>query len=167
MENRWRSNESLIEQNLDKNKEKFRQQIKLAFKTGDKNENRHNWVLETSREATDILIKKERFYIGCNCCRIQDYIVATRLTSVINVTTPPNIAGMRKKSAVIEQRKGMPSRINALINQRIPYCHKCKRRETVLVRRNGQNLPFICGRAESGVVKDVLRPVKNPETDFD
>lgn len=127
MENRWRSNESLIEQNLDKNKEKFRQQIKLAFKTGDKNENRHNWVLETSREATDILIKKERFYIGCNCCRIQDYIVATRLTCVINVTTPPNIAGMRKKSAVIEQRKGMPSRINALINQRIPYCHKCKR----------------------------------------
>lgn len=70
---------ALIEQNPEINtRDKFRQQIKLAFKTDDKNKERCNWVLEASKEARETLIKKERIYIGWNCCRLQDYIVATK-----------------------------------------------------------------------------------------
>lgn len=45
---------ALIEQNPEINtRDKFRQQIKLAFKTGDKNKERCNWVLEASKEARE------------------------------------------------------------------------------------------------------------------
>lgn len=70
---------SIIAQNVDDSlKAKVRQQLKLAFKTGDKNRDRCNIVLEASKEIRDLLIKKERLYIGWSCCRIRDYVVATR-----------------------------------------------------------------------------------------
>ncbi|XP_061942810.1 uncharacterized protein LOC133667561 [Apis cerana] len=53
---------ALIEQNLETNtKEMFRRQVRLAFKTGDRKKERlsaGNWVLETSKEAREILIKR-------------------------------------------------------------------------------------------------------------
>ena len=65
---------ALIEQNLETNtKEMFRRQVRLAFKTGDRKKERlsaGNWVVETSKEAREILIKKERIYIGWNCYRV-------------------------------------------------------------------------------------------------
>ena len=37
---------------------------RLAFKTGDRTKDCCNWVLEVSKKVRDILINKERLYIG-------------------------------------------------------------------------------------------------------
>ncbi|CAL7932766.1 unnamed protein product [Xylocopa violacea] len=72
--------QAIIDQNFnEQEKKKYAQQTKIAFKTGNKNnKDSCNIVLETSKEAREILIKKERIYIMWQCCRVQDYIVATR-----------------------------------------------------------------------------------------
>lgn len=59
-------------------KQILKEQTKLAFKTGDKTRNTCNWVLETSKAARDILIKRDRLYIEWTCCGLKDYIAATR-----------------------------------------------------------------------------------------
>lgn len=70
---------AIVEQNANtQNRGTLKQQIKLAFKTGDRKKEKCNWFLEVSKEARDFLITKERLYIGWNCCRIQDYLVATQ-----------------------------------------------------------------------------------------
>ncbi|CAL7932908.1 unnamed protein product [Xylocopa violacea] len=81
---RTENDEDVIQAILDQNcseqeKKKYAQQMKIAFKTGNKNnKDSCNIVLETSKEAREILIKKERLYIMWQCCRAQDYIAATR-----------------------------------------------------------------------------------------
>lgn len=51
---------------------------KVAFKTGDKNKENCDLVLEVTKEARDILRKREGLYVGWACCKFQDYIVPTR-----------------------------------------------------------------------------------------
>lgn len=71
--------ETIAEQNLNlEEKQLFRRQSKLAFKTGDKKKESCNWVLETSKEVRNMLLKKSELYIGWTRCRLKDYIVATR-----------------------------------------------------------------------------------------
>ncbi|CAL7932859.1 unnamed protein product [Xylocopa violacea] len=79
-ENDMETLQAIIDQNFsEQEKKKYAQQTKIAFKTGNKNnKDSCNIVLETSKEAREILIKKERIYIMWQCCRVQDYIVATR-----------------------------------------------------------------------------------------
>ena len=69
----------IIDQNLSESeKPKFRQQVRLAFKTGNKSRDTCNWILDVSKEARDLLFKKERIYVGWSCCKIHDYVAATR-----------------------------------------------------------------------------------------
>ncbi|KOC58583.1 hypothetical protein WH47_08616 [Habropoda laboriosa] len=71
--------DAIAEQNFEgEDRQKFLKQAKLAFKTGQKNKENSNWILEVSRELREILIKKERLYIGWRCCKAHDYVVATR-----------------------------------------------------------------------------------------
>ncbi|CAL7932836.1 unnamed protein product, partial [Xylocopa violacea] len=72
--------QAIFEQNFnEQERKKYSQQTKIAFKTGNKNnKNSCNIVVETSKDVRELLIKKERLYIMWQCCKVQDYIVATR-----------------------------------------------------------------------------------------
>lgn len=50
----------------------------IAFKSGDKSRDRCNIILEVSKDVRDLLVRKERLYIGWSCCRVRDYVAATR-----------------------------------------------------------------------------------------
>lgn len=70
---------AIIEQNLSGTQQTTaRNQLKIAFRSGDRTREKCNIVLEASKETRDYLIQKERLYVGWNCCRVNDYIAATR-----------------------------------------------------------------------------------------
>lgn len=60
------------------NKQKFNNELKLIFKTGDKLKDTVNWVAEVSPDLRKILTAKGRIFVGWRACRIQDYIRLTR-----------------------------------------------------------------------------------------
>ncbi|CAK9834616.1 Uncharacterized 50 kDa protein in type I retrotransposable element R1DM [Anthophora retusa] len=71
--------DAIFEQNTEAhNRATLRKQVKLAFKTGDRNKEKCNWVLEVSKEAREFFSKKERLYVGWSSCKVQDHLVATR-----------------------------------------------------------------------------------------
>lgn len=72
--------QAIIDQNLSPEEtQKYGKQIKIAFKTGSKNNREScNIVLEASREARELLIRREKLYIMWQCCHVRDYIAATR-----------------------------------------------------------------------------------------
>ena len=71
--------ESIFEQNAEGvEKTLLMHDSRLAFKTGDRTKDCCNWVLEVSKKVRDILINKGRLYIGWQCCKLQDYVAATR-----------------------------------------------------------------------------------------
>ncbi|CAL7932991.1 unnamed protein product [Xylocopa violacea] len=97
-ENDMETLQAIIDQNFsEQEKKKYAQQTKIAFKTGNKNnKDSCNIVLETSKEAREILIKKERIYIMWQCCRVQDYIVATRCYKCHWYLQEPTMASKQK-----------------------------------------------------------------------
>lgn len=118
---------AIIEQNLDSNtKEMFRRQVRLAFKTGDRKKERCNWVLETSKEVREILIKKERIYIGWNCCRVQDYIVATRCYKCHSFGHTAKYCRNDKEICGHCAEEGHAFK-NCPNKNKSPVCHNCKR----------------------------------------
>lgn len=71
---------AILEQNLTTEEiQKYKTQVKIAFKTGSKdNKDTCNLVLEVSKEAREVIIKRERLYIMWQCCHVQDFVAATR-----------------------------------------------------------------------------------------
>ena len=58
MENDDRLLKAIIDQNANEEEgRKIRQQIKIGFKTGARDKNSHNIVIDASKEVKDILIK--------------------------------------------------------------------------------------------------------------
>ena len=121
---------ALIEQNLETNtKEMFRRQVRLAFKTGDRKKERlsaGNWVVETSKEAREILIKKERIYIGWNCYRVQDYLVATRCYKCHNFGHTAKYCRNDKEICGHCAEEGHAFK-NCPNENKNPVCRNCKR----------------------------------------
>lgn len=71
--------DAIVDQNVDDDsKAKVRRQMKLAFRTGDRNRDACNVILEVSKEVRALLVGKERLYIGWGCCKVHDYVAATR-----------------------------------------------------------------------------------------
>lgn len=63
-------------------------------------------MFKISKEAREILIKKERIYIGWNCCRVQDYLVATKCYKCHNFGHTAKYC--RNDKEAIARRKAMP-----------------------------------------------------------
>lgn len=69
--------DTIIEQNVDQEERtRMRQQMRVAFKSGDKNKKTCNTILEVSNEARNYLLKRESLHIGWSRCNAQDYIAA-------------------------------------------------------------------------------------------
>lgn len=79
MESDDRLFKAIVDQNSNEEEgRKIRQQAKIAFKTGAKDKNSNNVIIEVTKEVRDIIIKKDRLYVGWNCCKVQDYLAVTR-----------------------------------------------------------------------------------------
>ncbi|CAK9813079.1 Uncharacterized 50 kDa protein in type I retrotransposable element R1DM [Anthophora plagiata] len=57
---------------------KFAENFKLAFKTGDKDRSRVNWVVEVSPDIRDTLKKSGRVFIDWYACHTQDFLTVSR-----------------------------------------------------------------------------------------
>uniref|UniRef100_T1H9W5 Uncharacterized protein n=1 Tax=Rhodnius prolixus TaxID=13249 RepID=T1H9W5_RHOPR len=60
------------------NEERFRESVKLVFKTGPRDRDMVNWVLEVTPEMRDIIKAQVRLYIEWNSCRVDDHLTVTR-----------------------------------------------------------------------------------------
>ncbi|CAL7932858.1 unnamed protein product, partial [Xylocopa violacea] len=60
------------------NDEKFVENFNLLFKTGDREKDFVNWVVEVSPEIRETINKRSKIFIGWNSCNIRDYIQVTR-----------------------------------------------------------------------------------------
>lgn len=71
--------QAIIDQNTNEEEgKKLRREMKIAFKTGVKDKQSNNVIIDVSKNARDIIIKKDRIYVGWNCCKVQDYLAVTR-----------------------------------------------------------------------------------------
>lgn len=71
--------ERIQQQNLDdKQAEEFRSNVKLLFKTGRRDNEVVNIVLEVSAGARETLVSKGRVYVGWSACRVDDYLGLSR-----------------------------------------------------------------------------------------
>ncbi|CAL7932822.1 unnamed protein product [Xylocopa violacea] len=70
---------AIKDQNADHlNKDKFTEDFKLLFRTGDREKETVNWVIEVTPEIRNILTKRSKIFIGWHSCSIRDYIQITR-----------------------------------------------------------------------------------------
>ncbi|CAL7932973.1 unnamed protein product [Xylocopa violacea] len=60
------------------NNEKFMEDFNLLFKTGDREKDFVNWVVEVSSEIRKTINKRSKIFIGWNSCNIRDYMQVTR-----------------------------------------------------------------------------------------
>lgn len=51
---------------------------RFSFKTGNRNKETVHWVLDTTPQARNLLMKRDRIFIDWYSCRIKDYIAVTR-----------------------------------------------------------------------------------------
>lgn len=56
----------------------FREGIKLVFKTGPRDRDTVNWVLEVSPKMRDLFKAQGRLYVQWNSCRVDDHLTITR-----------------------------------------------------------------------------------------
>ncbi|CAL7932893.1 unnamed protein product, partial [Xylocopa violacea] len=70
---------AIKDQNADHlNKDKFTEDFKLLFRTGDREKETVNWVIEVTPEIRNTLTKRSKIFIGWHSCSIRDYIQITR-----------------------------------------------------------------------------------------
>ncbi|CAK9816236.1 Uncharacterized 50 kDa protein in type I retrotransposable element R1DM [Anthophora plagiata] len=70
---------AIHDQNLEKlPSSKFAENFKLAFKTGDMDRSRVNWVVEVSPDIRDTLKKSGRIFIDWYACHTQDFLTVSR-----------------------------------------------------------------------------------------
>ena len=61
---------------MDKGKQ--REEIKISHKTGNRNAEINNWVLEVTPDIRNALLKQDKVYLGWICLRIRDYVNVSR-----------------------------------------------------------------------------------------
>lgn len=70
---------AIHQQNLEEVPEaKLNSELRLMFKTGQKDKDTVNWVIEAAPEIRELLKKNSRIYIGWTACYIQDYVSISR-----------------------------------------------------------------------------------------
>ncbi|CAK9816278.1 Uncharacterized 50 kDa protein in type I retrotransposable element R1DM [Anthophora plagiata] len=70
---------AIHDQNLEKlPSSKFAENFKLAFKTGDKDRSRVNWVVEVSPDIRDTLKSSGRVFMDWCACHTQDFLIVSK-----------------------------------------------------------------------------------------
>ena len=121
---------ALIEQNLETNtKEMFRRQVRLAFKTGDRKKERlsaGNWVLETSKEAREILIKRRENLHWLELLQSTGLSSGDEMLQVPQLWTYSEVLPERQGD-LRPPHRGRPCLKNCPNENKNPVCHNCKR----------------------------------------
>lgn len=73
--------ECLYKQNLEDmgiSAAEAKDEVKIRFKTGRRDSDMANWVVEVSSRIRTVLLEKGRIYIDYNSCRVRDFLAVSR-----------------------------------------------------------------------------------------